>query len=381
MNFDLTPEQAAVQQLAREFARGAVAPAIDEHVRRHSFPAALVRQAADLGLIGLPFPAEYGGSGAGYLAFALALEEIARVDPTTAVILFTSSSPATLINLGATPAQKQRWLAPLAAGEYLGAIAITEPHGGSDVVNIRTRADRRGDGWVLNGSKLFITNSGNELTGLILVVAVTGRHDGRQQLSCFAIPAGTPGLAAGPKIETIGWCVADSREVTLTDVYVPADHLVGTEAGQGLRQVLAALTFGRLGIAACAVGLAQGALDRALAYAREREQFGRPISQYQAVSHKIADMATQVEAARLLLWRAAADAEAGRNFRIGASMAKLFATEMAMAAAHKAIQIHGSYGVSLDYSVSKLLGDAKVLEIVEGTSEIQRDLIARLLGC
>jgi short/branched chain acyl-CoA dehydrogenase len=380
MNFDLTPDQAAIQTLAGQFAVDVVAPAIDDYVRRGAFPTPIIRKAAELGLFGIALPEEYGGAGAGYLTFALALEEIARVDPSTAVIIFTSTSPATLLKLFASPEQKQQWLVPLAAGQILGAIAITEPHGGSDVSAIRTRAERRDGGWLLNGGKIFITNSGNELSGLIVVVAVTGQVDAKQQLSCFLVPSGTPGLAVGPKIETLGWRAADSREVFLSDVWLPDDHLIG-EQGQGLKQVLTTLTYGRLGIAACAVGLARGAYDRSFSYAREREQFGRPIAQFQGVSFKLADMATSVDAARLLLWKAAADADAGRNFRLAASKAKLFATEAAMQAAHQAIQIHGSYGVSLDYSVSKLLGDAKVLEIVEGTSEVQRALIGTLLGC
>lgn len=380
MNFDLTSDQSAIQALAREYARDEVAPVIDEYNRRQAFPADLMRKAGELGLFGVAFPVEFGGAGAGYLANAIMLEEIAREDPSTAVIIFTSTSPATLLNLYANPEQKQRWLRPLVQGDYLGAIAITEAHGGSDVVAIRTRAVRQDGGWLLNGAKIFITNSGNEMTGLILVTAVTSEVDGRQQLSCFVVPKGTPGLWVGPKIETIGWSSADSREVSLTDVWLPDDHLIGEE-GRGLKQVLHTLTYGRLGIAACAVGLAQGAYDRAFSYAAQRQQFGRPINQFQAISFKLADMATETEAARLLLWRASAAADAGRNFRLPASQAKLFATETAMKAAHQAIAIHGSYGVSREYSVSKLLGDAKVLEIVEGTSEVQRSLIATLLGC
>jgi len=376
--FDLPETVREVQRLANDFARKDVASSIDGFVQSSTFPAPLVRTAAQLGLFGIPYPEAYGGSAAGTLANAVMLEEIARVDPSLAVILMTNNSPSAVLNAFGTPQQKERWLTPLASGQMLGSVAMTEGIGGSDVAGIKTRAVREGDAWVINGQKAFITNSNNEMTGLVIVLAVTGERDGKPVHSLIAVPRHTPGYSVSAKIHTIGWKACESCELFFDRVRVPADHLIGDE-GKGLRQVLTSLGSGRIHIAAICLGLAQGAFDRAAAYARERIAFGKPIGDYQGVSFKLADMATRVQAGRWLVYHAAELADQGKDFRTEASMAKLFCSEVAFDAAREAIQIHGAWGLGVDASVSKLLGDAKILEIVEGTSEIQRVILGRLL--
>jgi butyryl-CoA dehydrogenase len=380
MDLGLSPEQALVRATVREFAEREIAPAIGEFVERDAFPEAIVRGLADLGVFGLPFAEADGGSGAGMLSFAVALEEIARVDVSVAAIVFAHSSPATILSVGGTPEQRERWLVPLAEGRLLGAIALTEPSGGSDAAAVRATATRAtGDGpdapWVLNGSKTFITNTGTPMDGITVVVARAGDAG----LSAFVVPAGTSGYRVGRPLHKIGWRAATTCEVFLDGCCVPADHLVGGEPGHGLRQALTAVTYGRVCVGAIATGLARGAYEQALEYGRARRTFGRPIVDRQAVAFGLADIATRIDAARLLTWRAAALADANGPFRAEASMAKLFATETAIRAAELAIQVHGAFGVSREVPVAKLLGDAKVLEIVEGTSEIQRLLLARLL--
>jgi butyryl-CoA dehydrogenase len=378
MNFDLTDEQALLQRTVREFARARIAPTIREHLERDEFPLEVVRGLAELGVLGLPFPAEYGGGGAGMLAVALAVEELARVSPSVAAIVFAHSSPATLVALYGSEAQKRRWLAPLARGELLGAIAITEPSGGSDAAALRTRAVPDGDGWRLDGSKTFITNTGTPLDGVVVVAAATEDEAAPDRLSAFIVPQDTPGCVVGTRLRKIGWRAAETCELYFDRCRVPADSLLGPR-GNGLRQMLTAVTYGRICVGAMGVGLAQACFDAARQYARERRAFGRPIAAFQGVAFKLVDVAVQVEAARLLTYRAAALCDAGRPFRAEASMAKLLATEVAFDAARQAIQVHGAYGIAREHPVSWLLGEAKVLEIVEGTSEIQRLLLARLL--
>jgi short/branched chain acyl-CoA dehydrogenase len=377
MDLGLSPEQALVRATVREFAEREIAPAIGGYVERDAFPEPIVRGLAKLGVFGLPFRTDDGGSGAGMLAFAVALEEIARVDVSVAAIVFAHSSPATILSVGGTPEQKDRWLVPLAEGRLLGAIALTEPSGGSDAAAVRATAVRApgSDGWVLNGSKTFITNTGTPMDGITVVVARAGDAG----LSAFVVPAGTPGYRVGSPLHKIGWRAATTSEVFLDGCCVPGDHLVGGVPGHGLRQALTAISYGRVCVGAIATGLARGAYEQSIAYGRQRRTFGQPLVDRQAIAFGLADLATRIDAARLLTWRAAALADEGASFRTEASMAKLFATETAMRAAELAIQVHGAYGVSREVPVAKLLGDAKVLEIVEGTSEIQRLLLARLL--
>ena len=376
INFDLTAEQQLLRSTVRAFADREIAPRIGAYVEADAFPEPIVRGLADLGVFGLPFREADGGSGAGMMGFVLALEEIARVDVSVAAIVFAHSSPATILAQFGSDEQRARWLVPLTAGRLLGAIGLTEPSGGSDAAAIQATAiaTSDGDGWLLNGSKTFITNTGTPMPGVAVVVART-----RNGLSAFVVPDGTPGYRVGRPLHKIGWRAATTCEVFLEDCRVPADHLVG-QPGDGLRQALTAITYGRVCVGAIATGLARGAWELAVAYGKSRRTFGRAISDHQSVAFGLADLATRIDAARLLTWRAATLADQGSAFRVEASMAKLFATETALHAAALSIQVHGAYGVSREYPVAKMLGDAKVLEIVEGTSEIQRLLLARLLG-
>lgn len=379
MNFDLSDEQVLLQRTVREFAQARIAPTIREHLERETFPREIVRGLAELGVFGLPYPEASGGGGAGLLTFALVVEEIARASPSVAAIVLANSAPATLIALSGTEEQKRRWLVPLARGERLGAIALTEPSGGSDTAAVRTRARAADGGWVLDGGKTFITNAGTELSGLAVVAAATEADEARDRLSAFIVPTDTPGFVTGRKLEKIGWRAASTCELFFEACRLPAEALLGAR-GTGQRQMLVSLTYGRVLVAATAVGLAQACYDHACRYAAERTAFGRSIGGFQGVSFKLVDLAVQLEAARLLTHKAAARSDAGRPFRAEASMAKLFASEVALEAARQAIQVHGAYGISREHPVSWLLGEAKVLEIVEGTSEIQRLLLARLLG-
>ncbi|GAB7389356.1 acyl-CoA dehydrogenase family protein [Bacillaceae bacterium] len=380
MILEFTKEQEMLRNVIREYAEEKISPEIDKYVHRGEFPTEIIRGLAELGVFGIPYPEEYGGMGEGMVAFALALEELSRVDASVSAIVMANSSPATLINLFGTEEQKQKWLVPMATGKFIGSIGLTEANGGSDAAAMNTKATKVDNGWIINGSKMFITNSGNELNGLAVIAAVSGEKDGKNETSSFIIPRNTPGYSVGPKIHTIGWQAADSRELIFEDVFIPDDCLLG-ERGAGLKQLLTSITYGRISIAACALGLAQGAFEAALEYAKVRHAFGKPISKYQGISFKLADMATQIEAARLMVYKAAKLADMKKDFRKEASMAKLFATETAMSVVHQAIQIHGGIGLSKEHRVSKMLGDAKLLEIVEGTSEIQRLFISRLLGC
>lgn len=380
MILELTKEQEMLRNVVREYAEEKISPEIDKYVHSGKFPTEMVRGLAELGVFGIPYPEEYGGMGEGMVSFALALEELSRIDASISAIVMAHSSPSTLINLFGTEEQKQKWLVPMATGKFLGSIGLTEANGGSDAAAMNTKATKVDNGWIINGSKLFITNSGNELNGVAVIAAVSGTKDGKNETSSFIIPRNTPGYSVGPKIHTIGWQAADSRELTFEDAFIPDDCLLG-ERGAGVKQLLTSITYGRISIAACALGVAQGAFESALEYAKVREAFGQPISKYQGISFKLADMATQIDAARLMVYRAAKLADLKKDFRKEASMAKLFATETAMSVVHQAIQIHGGIGLSKEHRVSKMLGDAKLLEIVEGTSEIQRLFIARLLGC
>ena len=378
MDFDLPEHVVQIRGAIRDFAQSELAPVIGSYLEREEFPTVLVRKLAALGVFGLPYPEEHGGSGAGLLAFAVALEELSRVSPSIGAIVFAHSSPSTLIYLNGTPEQKRRWLAPLARGEILGAIGLTEPSGGSDVANLRTQARLRDGTWTLSGSKAFITNTGTELTGVVVAAAVTD-DDPRRRLSSFIVPAGVAGLRTGPPLRKIGWRLATTCELFFDDCALPHDALLG-QRGDGARQMLTAVTYGRVCVGAIGIGLAQACFDAAKSYAREREAFGHRIAEFEGVSFPLADIGARIEATRLLTYKAAWLADRGRSFRAEASMAKLFGSELAVDAARAAIQILGSPGISRDHPISWLLDEAKVLEIVEGTSEVQRLLLARLLG-
>jgi alkylation response protein AidB-like acyl-CoA dehydrogenase len=376
MDLTLTEEQAALRATVEEFARKEVAPVIGELYERGEFPYEIVAKMGAMGLFGLPIGEEYGGMGGDYFALCLALEELARVDSSVAITLEAG------VSLGAMPiyrfgteAQKRRWLPALAAGEKLGAFGLTEPGGGSDAGATRTTARLDGEEWVINGSKAFITNSGTDITALITVTALTGER----QISSIIVPAGTPGLRVAPKYSKVGWSASDTRELSFDDVRVPAENLVG-ERGRGYAQFLSILDEGRIAIAALATGLAQGCVDESLRYAKEREAFGHPIGHYQAIQFTIADMEARAHTARLAYYAAAAKMLRGEPFKKEAAIAKLVSSNAAMDNSRAATQVFGGYGFMNEYAVGRFYRDAKILEIGEGTSEVQRMLIARQLG-
>jgi short-chain 2-methylacyl-CoA dehydrogenase len=372
----LSEELEALRGTVREFAREVVAPVIGEYYEKHAFPYEIVRQMGKMGLFGLPFPEEYGGMGGDYLALGVALEELARVDSSVAITLEAA------VSLGAMPIyrfgtaeQKARWLPALCSGEALAAFGLTEPGFGSDAGGTQTRAVPDGDEWVINGSKAFITNSGTDITSFVTVTALTGPDE----ISAFIVPTGTPGFTAGPGYSKVGWCASDTHPLHLDDVRVPAANMLG-ERGRGFAQFLRTLDEGRIAIAALATGLAQGCVDESVAYAKERRAFGRSIGDFQAISFKLADMRMRAHTARLAWHDAAARLVAGQDFKEYAAMAKLYASEVAVTNAREATQIHGGYGFMNEYPVARMWRDAKVLEIGEGTSEVQRMIISRAMG-
>ncbi|MEH0969979.1 acyl-CoA dehydrogenase family protein [Micromonospora sp. CPCC 205546] len=383
MDFRLTEEQEALRESVREFAREVVAPVIAEHYEKHTFPYEVIRQMGKMGLFGLPFAEEHGGMGGDYFALCLALEELARVDSSVAITLEAA------VSLGAMPIyrfgtdeQKATWLPKLLSGEALAGFGLTEPGTGSDAGGTQTRAvlDESTDEWVINGSKAFITNSGTDITALVTVTAVTGtRPDGAKELSTIIVPSGTPGFTVAPGYSKVGWNASDTHELTFDDCRVPAANLLG-ERGRGFAQFLRILDEGRIAIAALAVGLAQGCVDESVRYAKERQAFGQPIGNYQAIQFKIADMEMKAHTARLAYYDAAARMLAGEPFKRQAAIAKLHASTIAVDNAREATQIHGGYGFMNEYPVARFWRDSKILEIGEGTSEVQRMIIARDLG-
>jgi len=379
LNFDLSREQAMIRTLAREFAEGEVAPGAAERDKTGRFPLELVRKMGELGLMGIPFPEAYGGTGGDTVAYALAVEEISRVDGSLGITLAAHCS----IGMGpvyyfGTEEQKQRWLPGAARGQYLASFGLTEPGAGSDSAGTKTTAVKDGDQWLLNGSKVYITNA--SYCGYIVCTAVTRPGEGHRGISAFIVPNPTPGFTIGPAYDKMGLRSSDTRPLFFEDVRLPADALLGRE-GEGFRQFMVTLDGGRISIGAMAVGIAQGALDAALAYAKQRVQFGQTISRFQAIQFKLADMATEIELARNMVLKAAWLKDQGRPFTREAAMAKLFASETAVRAANQAIQIHGGAGYMEDLPVSRFWRDAKLTEIGEGTSEIQRLVIARQMGC
>jgi butyryl-CoA dehydrogenase len=375
----LNEQHTAIRDAVRRFAENEIAPVSEELWEAEAFPYDIWKRAGELGFAGLPYPESWGGGGGEWLSYVIVLEELARVDCAIANSLMANSTVASLLSNYGTDEQKDRYLRPILDGRKVGAIGLSEPNAGSDAANIATRATLEGDRWIIDGSKTFISNSGTEVTGPVVIAAVTGtRPDGRKEISNFIVPNGTPGFSYGRKLRKIGWRASSTYELYFERCAIPAANLLG-ERGAGLRQTLAQISTGRILIGALALGILQGSLDRSIAYMKERRAFGKPIAEFQALQFKIADMATHAHAARLMLYDAAARKDAGVRFDQQASMAKLFATERAMEAAHQALQIHGGYGVMSEYPVSRAFGDAKVLEIVEGTSEIQRMIISRNL--
>ena len=377
----LSDKHEQLQATVYSFAREEVAPVIGELYERQEFPYAIVAQMAEMGLFGLPFPEQYGGAGEDHLSLCLAVEELARVDSSVAITL------AAAVGLGATPiyrngneAQKQRWLPPLCRGERLAAFGLTEPSGGSDAAAVGTTARRDGREWVINGTKAFITNAGTSITSVVTVAAVTGEPvNNRRQISAVVVPAGTAGFTVAKKYSKVGWSASDTSELSFSDCRVPIDHVLGEE-GRGYTQFLGVLDEGRIAVAALAVGLAQGCIDECLAYMGQREVGGHRIGEYQALQFKLADMEARTHAARLTWYDAAARLSAGKPFKKQAAIAKLVASDAAMVNAREATQIFGGHGFMNDAPVGRFYRDAKILEIGEGTSEIQRIIIARQLG-
>jgi short/branched chain acyl-CoA dehydrogenase len=381
MDFDLSGDQQAIQQLCRDFAREVVAPQAESLDREAAFPYEIVKQMAGLGLFGLPFPEQYGGAGADTISYALAVMELARIDASVAITL------AAHVSLGASPfylfgteAQKQQYLVPLAQGTQLWGFGLTEPAAGSDAGGTQTRAYQRGGSWVINGTKAFITNSGTDITGGTTITAVTGREPGgRNEITNIIVPQDTPGFSRSKKYNKMGWRASDTRELSFVDAVVPEDNLLG-ERGRGLKQFLTILDGGRISVAALSVGLAWGAYDEALKYAKGRIQFGQPISKFQAIQFKLADMLMEVEHARVMVLKAAWEKDSDRDFSMTASLAKLYSGEVSRRVVNEAVQIHGGYGFMDEYPVSRMYRDQKINEIGEGTNEVQRLVIARLMG-
>ena len=380
MDFDLTAEQQEFRRTVREFAEEVVAPRAEEMDRLEELPLDIVNQMGTMGLFGLPFPEEYGGQGADFLTFCIAVEELARIDSSIAITLEAG------VGLGANPIyrfgtedQKRRWLVPMCQGEILGAFSLTEPGGGSDARSTKTTARLEDGHWIINGSKAFITNSGTDITGLVTITAVTGEQGDRKEISSIIVPSGTPGFEVGKHYRKVGWRASDTHELSFSDCRVPEENLLG-DLGKGYAQFLQTLDDGRIAVAALGTGLAQGCLEESIKYAKEREAFGRAIGALQAIQFKIADMKVAVETARLATYRAAWLRDQGRPYKADAALAKLYASEIAVTCAREAVQIHGAYGYMEEFPVARYYRDAKVLEIGEGTSEIMRWIIARDLG-
>jgi short/branched chain acyl-CoA dehydrogenase len=376
VNFDLSEEHELLRRTVREFAEQRIAPVAEELDREHRFPYEIVAELAELGLMGIPIPEEYGGGGGDTLSYTLAIEELTRIDSSVAITVAAHTSLGTMpIFLFGNEEQKREWLPELASGEKLAAFGLTEPDAGSDAGATRTTAEP-GDGkWVVNGSKIFITNAGTDISACVTITAKTGD----EEISNLIVPNGTEGYEISAPMRKMGWNAADTRELSFRDCEVPEGNLLG-ERGAGYRQFLEILDGGRISIAAMGLGLAQGAYDLAATYARERQQFGQPISKFQAIQFKLADMATEIEAGRGLVYKAAWLKDQGRPFAQAAAMAKLYTGELAHRVANQSLQIHGGYGYMDEYAISRLYRDQKVLEIGEGTNEVQRLVIARHLG-
>jgi alkylation response protein AidB-like acyl-CoA dehydrogenase len=380
VDFALSDDKRLLRDTVRDFANQEIAPVAEELDRTKTFPYDIVRRLGELDLMGIPFPEEFGGGGGDSLDYALVVEELARVDSSVAITLCAHTSLGTQpVYLFGSEEQKADWLPPLCRGEKLGAFGLTEPEAGSDAGNTQTRAVLQDGEWVINGAKQFITNAGTDISGMVVITAVTGSGNGRREISNLLVPNGTPGYEQGEPYRKMGWNASDTRPLSFTDCRVPADHMVGPRGG-GFRQFMQVLDIGRIGVAAMGVGLAQGALDQALAYAQERRAFGQPISKFQAIQAKLANLSTEIEATRLLVHKAAFLKDRGQNFTLTAAQAKLKSGRLAVHAADEAVQIHGGYGYIEEYPVCRFYRDAKILTIGEGTDEVQEMVIARQLG-
>ena len=374
--FDLTDEQRAIQRLARDFADGEVRPIAEEIDREKRFPVEVIRKAGELGLMGIPYPEEFGGGGAGNLAYALAIEELARVDSSTAITIAAHTSLGTYpIYAFGNDEQKRELLPDLTAGRKLWSFGLTEPEAGSDAGNVRTTAKLEDGHWRIDGAKQFITNAGTEISGGVTITARTGDDE----ISNLMVPSDTPGYEVEAPYRKMGWHASDTRPLAFDGAVVPEENLLGAR-GKGFHQFMETLDGGRISVSAMGVGLAQGALDLALAYAKERRAFGKPISKFQAIQAKLADMSTEIEAARLLTYKAAVMKDRGEKFGLTAAQAKLKTGRLAVRAADEAVQIHGGYGYIEEYPICRFYRDAKILTIGEGTDEVQQMVIARALG-
>ena len=381
MDLELSDEQRLLRDTVREFARQEVAPVAAELDRTKSFPYALVAQMGELGLMGIPFPQEFGGGGADTLAYVLAVEELARVDSSVCITMAAHTSLGTMpIYLWGSAEQKLDWLPQLCSGQRLASFGLTEPEAGSDAGNVRTTARLAEGEWTVNGAKQFITNSGTDISACVSITAVTGETGKGKEISNLIIANGTPGYEVGEPYRKMGWNASDTRPLSFSECRVAESNLLGRR-GEGFKNFLQILDGGRIGVAAMGVGLAQGALDEAISYAKERRAFGQPISKFQTIQAKIADLSAQIEAARLLTWRAAVEKDAGKSFTLTAAQAKLITGRLAVRASEEAVQIHGGYGYIEEYPVCRFYRDAKILTIGEGTDEVQQTVIARQLGC
>ena len=376
MNFDLDAEHELIRDTVRRFALEEVAPVAEELDREKRFPYEIVAGLAELGVMGMTIPEEYGGGGTDTLSYAIAVEELTRIDSSVAITVAAHHSLGTLpIYYFGTEEQRRRFLPELASGAKLAAFGLTEPGAGSDAGATRTTARLEGGEWVIDGAKMFITNAGTDITACVTITALTG--DG--EISNIVVPNGTPGYTISEPMQKLGWRASDTRELSFQGARVPEENLLGPR-GDGFRQFLTILDGGRISVAAMGVGLAQGCYDLAVSYARDREQFGKPIARFQAVQTMLVDMATEIEAARYLVWKAAWEKDEGRDFARTAAMAKLYSGELSHRAANWSLQIHGGYGFMDEYPISRLYRDQKILEIGEGTNEVQRMVIAKHLG-
>jgi short/branched chain acyl-CoA dehydrogenase len=381
VDFELADEQRLLQDTVREFARREVAPFAGELDRTGTFPYEAIEKLGEMGLMGVPFPQEYGGSGADTLSLVLAIEELARVDCSLAITVAAHTSLGTMpIHLWGTDEQKAEWLPQLCSGKRLAAFGLSEPEAGTDAGNTKTTAELVEGHWVINGSKVFITNPGTDISGCVVITAVTSQADGHREISNLIVPNGTTGFEVGEPYRKLGWRASDTRPLSFADCRVPETSLLGRRGG-GFRQFMKVLEGGRVGVAAIGVGLAQGALDAALAHAKERHAFGQPIAKFQAIQAKLADISAQLEAARLLTYRAALKLDRGELALLAAAQAKLVAGRLAVRATEEAVQIHGGYGFIEDYPVARFYRDAKILTIGEGSDEVQQMVIAQQLGC
>jgi short-chain 2-methylacyl-CoA dehydrogenase len=380
MEFELSDHHRLLRDTVREFAEHEIAPVAGELDAAKRFPYEIVARLGKLDLMGIPFPEKYGGAGGDSLAYALVVEELARIDSSVAITLCAHTSLGTQpLYLFGTEEQKRRWMPQLCSGERLAAFGLTEPEAGSDAGNTQTSATLQDGAWVVNGTKQFITNAGTDISAFVVITAVTARQNGTREISNLLVENGTPGYEPGEPYRKMGWNASDTRPLSFSDCQVPEQNLVG-ERGAGLRQFLNVLDIGRIGVAAMGVGLAQGAFEQALAYAKERRAFGQPISRFQSIQAKLANLSTEIDATRLLVHKAAWLKDRGANFTLTAAQAKLKSGRLAVHAADEAVQIHGGYGYIEEYPICRFYRDAKILTIGEGTDEVQEMVIARALG-